>query len=182
MTKTQTNSRRVPVYRRPITIIIAIILIVAIAIVAFFLLRSTKTEETTPNPTPNTSNPSTDSNNSTVVENPPDKAIQFEGEDPNKLEELTGSITRRSISSGELTVVASIDQFLSSDSSCRLVLKDSSGQEVRSTDSLSVAAEATSSVCGPFTVPVNQLSGTYTIDIVITSPDKSGHITAEINL
>lgn len=182
MTKTQTKSRRVPVYRRPITIIVAIILIVAVAIVAFFLLRPTKTEETTPNPAPNTSSSSTDSNNSTVVENPPDKAIQFEGEDPNKLEELTGSITRRSISNGELTVVASIDQFLSSDSSCRLVLKDSSGQEVRSTDSLPVTAEATSSACGPFTVPVNQLSGTYTIDIVITSPDKSGHITAEINL
>lgn len=184
MTKTQTKSRRVPVYRRPITIIIAIILIVAIAIaiVAFFLLRPTKTEEATTSSTLNTSSSSTDSNNSTAVENPPDKAIQFEGENPNELEELTGSITRRSISSGELTVVASIDQFLSSDSNCRLVLKDSSGQEVRSTDSLPVTAEATSSACGPFTVPVNQLSGTYTIDVIITSPDKSGHITAEINL
>lgn len=182
MTKTQTNPRRIPVYRRPITIIVSVILIAVIAVAVFFLLRSTKTEETTISPAPSTSNPSADSNNPTAVENPPDKTIQFEGEDPNELEELTGSITRRTVSSGELTVVASIDQFLSSDSSCRLILKDSSGQEVRSTDNLPVTAEATSSVCGPLVVSVSQLAGVYTIDIIITSPDKSGHIITEINI
>jgi len=155
---------------------------VAIAVVIFFLLRSTESDAPS-SPAPTTvNNTPVSSNNPASAENPPDKTTQYEGEDPNQLDELTGSITRRTISGGELTVVASIDQYLSSDSSCRLVLKDPSGAEVRSTNAVSVTAEATSSVCGPFTVSVNQLSGTYTIDITITSPDKSGHIITEINI
>ena len=181
MTKTQTKSRRVPIYRRPIIIIVPIILIVAIAVVVFFLLRSTKTDEPV-NPSPAPVDTPIDFDDPANAENPPDKAVQYEGEDPNQLDELTGSITRRTVSGGELTVIASIDQYLSSDSCCRLILKDSSGAEVRSTDTISVDAEATSSACGPLTVSASQLSGAYTIDIVITSPDKSGHITAEINI
>lgn len=182
MTKTQTKSRRIPIYRRPITIIIFIILIVAIAVAVFFLLRSTKTEDSTNNSAPTTIDTPVNLDDPANAENPPDKTTQYEGENPNQLDELTGSITRRTVSGGELTVVASIDQYLSSDSSCQLILKDSNGTEVRSTDAISVTAEATSSACGPFTVPVDQLSGTYTIDIVITSPDKSGHIITEINI
>lgn len=182
MTKTQTKSRRVPLYRRPIIIIISVIIIVAIAIAVFFFLKSTKPAEqpTNPDPTP-TSSPINleDPDN---AENPPDKTVQFEGEDPNELDSLTGSITRYSINNGNLTVVASIDQYLSSDSTCRLILKDTNGTEVRSTDAISVDAEATSSACGPLIVSVGQLSGIYTIDIAITSPDKSGHIITEVNL
>ena len=184
MTKTQTKSRRVPIYRRPIAIIICIVLIIGIAVAVFFLLRSTKVDEPSdsdPVPTP-VSSSSIDLDDPANAENPPDKAVQFEGEDPNELDELTGSITRHSISGGQLTVVASIDQYLSSDSNCRLVLKDQSGKEIRSTDALSVTAEATSSVCGPLVVSTSQLSGAYTIDIIITSPDKSGHIITEINI
>ncbi len=180
MTKTPKNSRRIPIYRRPITIIIFILLIV-VAVAVFLFLKFAQSSQPT-EPTIPVSVSSDDQSGSSTLENPPDKAIQFEGENPNELDELTGSITRRSISSGELTVVVSIDQYLSSDSSCRLTLKDASGTEIRSTDPLSVEAEATSSVCGPFIVPVGQLSGDYTIDITITSPDKSGHIITEINI
>lgn len=183
MTKTQTKSpRRIPFYRRPIIIIILAISIVAIAVAVFFFLKSTKPVEQPTNSDPTPAHTPVDLDNPGNAENPPDKTVQFEGEDPNMLDELTGSITRRTVSGGELMVVASIDQYLSSDSNCRLVLKDSAGQEVRSTAAVPVTAEATSSVCGPLTAAVNQLSGTYTIDIVITSPDKSGHITTEINI
>lgn len=182
MTKTQTKSRRVPLYRRPIIIIVSVIIIVAIAIAVLFFLKSTKPVEQSSHPDPTPTSTPINLEDPDNTNNPPDKAVQFEGEDPNQLDELTGSITRRTISNGELTVVASIDQYLSSDSNCRLVLKDSADQEVRSTTIASVTAEATSSVCGPFTVSVNQLSGTYTIDVIITSPDKSGHITTEINI
>lgn len=180
MTKTPKNSRRIPIYRRPIAIIIFILLIV-IAIALFFFLKTTQSDHPAESTVP-VNAPSDDQIDSPAVENPPDKAVQFEGDDPNKLEELTGSITRRSISGGELTVVASIDQYLSSDSTCHLVLKDANGAEIRSTDSLSVEAEATSSACGPLTVSVAQLSGAYTIEVVIISPDKSGRITTEINI
>lgn len=185
MTKTQTKSRRVPIYRRPITIIICLILIIALVVIIFLLCRSAQTtaDDSTPVDESQVTDASTiDLDDPVNAENPPDKSIQYEGENPNQLDELTGSITRRSISRGTLTVVASIDQYLSSDSSCRLVLKDASGTEVSNVYSLPVEAEATSSACGPFTVPVSQLSGTYTIDITIVSPDKSGHIITDINI
>lgn len=184
-TKNPKTPGRVPFYRRPITIIIAIILMIGIVIAVIFLLRaihpvdsadSSETGDTT-------STPRVDFDDPKNAENPPDKAIQYEGEDPNDLEELTGSITLRSISNGRLTVVASIDQYLTSNSTCRLILKSSSGAEVASTAPISVDTEATSSACGPLVTSVSQLAaGEYTIDVVVTSPDKSGHITTNINI
>lgn len=181
MTKTKTKSRRVPIYRRPITIIALVLLAICVAVVAFCLLRPAP-DDTSSTPHSSTTGSESDLEDFPVSDDPLEKVVQFEGEDPNDLDELTGFITLRSVSGGKLTVVASIDQYLTSESSCRLALKDSAGAEVLSVGPQSVTAEATSSVCGPFTADVSRLSGTYTIDITITSPDKTGHITSEINI
>ena len=49
------------------------------------------------------------------------KVVQYEGEDPNELEELTGVVTYAGVSGENLMVRVSIDQYLTS-GSCELTL------------------------------------------------------------
>lgn len=183
---------RVPFYRRPPFLIAGVIILVVIVIILIVIL-SRKPEADNPQETPSTSfdqpnKPATsdDSNDSDSDSDQPDEpegVLQYEGKDPNKLDELTGSIAYRGVDQGAgiLTVTASIDQYLQSAGECKLRLT-SDGRELYS-ETLPATADVTTSVCGPFEAPLSELgSGTINIEITITADNKSGTITDEVQI
>lgn len=185
MTKTKTKSHRVPVYRRPLFIIFVLLVIAAGAIIAFFIFNqapSTEPNLTAPEPSaPELPAPDRQPDEETPEE--PERPAQFEGEDPNKIDTLTGQVAYRGIDSSRnvLSITASIDQYLSSGGNCHLSLYRAN-TEIYSAD-LSALPDITTSVCGPFEVPLSRLSsGTYNIIIKVTADDKSGTITSEVGI
>ena len=191
MTNKNTNSapHRVPLYRRPVIIVGLVAVTIIIIIGATILIRSvTGNHDQTP-----------DSSDEPVIyqDTPPPKPAdtepegateptgipQYEGEDPNKLPELTGNVAYRGVDqeAGLLTVSASIDQYLQSDGECILrLLRDD--VEVYTTK-VPATADVTTSVCGSFEVPLSKLSpGTYNIEITLSADDKTGVIVDEVKI
>ena len=108
------------------------------------------------------------------------KVVQYEGEDPNMMEELTGAVTYAGVNGDMLTVRVNIDQYLS-EGSCRLEL--SQGGVVAYEDMVGIAAMVTTATCDGFSVPVGELgSGDYDILVELKSGDKNGKIKGEVSL
>lgn len=104
--------------------------------------------------------------------------LQYEGSNPNTSGELTGFINYNSISGDKLLIRATIDQFISG--TCDLVMT-ANGKTV--TRSVNIVNTPTASVCDGFDIPVAELSsGTWQINIKLTSGDKTGTITGEASL
>lgn len=191
MTKTnKENSRhRTPFYRRP-WVIITFGCIVIVAIILWIIFANQKT-----NPEPGSSNQSSTSESSNPqainhssdkseekVPEPENKVTQFEGEDPNDLDELTGSVTYKGVHDGVLIVSTMINQYLTTEGVCELSLIDQSGVS-RYTTTMPAIADVTSSVCQTFNIPISSLnSGKYQINIRISSDQKTGTITDEVEL
>lgn len=113
---------------------------------------------------------------------PEDKVTQYEGEDPNTLAELTGSLTRKGVDDGVLTIVAVIDQYLHTAGYCTITLKNSAGQTVYSA-SRDAVPDVTASICDTFEIPTaNLASDTYQIEIDLSGDNKRGIITDEVTL
>lgn len=185
MTNTKnTKAHRVPVYRRPIFLIAAAVIVCAVIIAIIILLQKTPSNQISPQ-TPSASQPPNDQENQQKPdqEKPeePEKVTQFEGGDPNDLQELTGHIAYHGITGNTLTVTASIDQFLSETGNCQLEL--SQNEQTVYTENLPAKADVTTSVCGPFEVPIQDFSsGTYQIKIIVTADDKTGTIIGETTI
>ncbi len=108
------------------------------------------------------------------------KTEQFDGNDPNLNNELTGVITYVGVSGGNLIIRVNIDQYLAS-GNCRLeLLQDDNviyGEVVEIIDS---AATAT---CKGFNVATSGIgNGKTNINILLTSEGKIGIIKGEVNL
>lgn len=195
MSKTKTSKRksshRVPVYRRPWIIIIFFLAMATAVVLALLFIKPHSTEPapvtSTPTPTTNNSNltiPAGEEATPTTPSEPeePEKTTQYEGEDPNTLEELTGYLTRKGVDDGVLTIVAVIDQYLHTPGYCTIILKNSSGQTVYSA-SRDAIPDVTASICDTFEIPTTNLaSGTYQIEINLSSDNKHGVITDEVTL
>ncbi len=118
-----------------------------------------------------------------VVEEPPSKVTQYEGENPNQLGELTGSISYAGLDpTGEnLVVMTSIDQFLSG-GTCELVVKRS-GQVLASYSSRIVPEVSTSACEDRFTIPVSSIGhGETEIIINLSSGGKTGTLVGETKI
>lgn len=190
MTKSKhTNRRKKPTFSwRPAVMFLFIVIIAAAIVYVLYLLRpqETNSPETdqpaaVTQPTPETPTEAPSPEQPTKPEEPEEKAIQYEGEDTNKLPELTGSITRKTIADGKLTVVAIIDQYLQNNGTCIAKLQDARGNVIYTGTSVA-AADITASFCEPFEIPVQQLSGSYHIVITLSGEGKSGEIREEVNL
>lgn len=105
---------------------------------------------------------------------------QYEGEDPNKAEELSGAVTYAGVNNGILIIGINIDQFLSS-GNCALSLVRG-GSEIYSANA-SIVAEVSTSTCDGFNIPIGSLgNGATEIIIKLSSGGKTGTIRGEVNL
>ena len=105
---------------------------------------------------------------------------QYEGEDPNKAEELSGAVTYAGVKNGTLMVGVNIDQFLA-DGSCELSLVRDNN--VVYTDSVDIVADVSTSSCDGFSVPVSGLgSGTTEIIVKLSANGKTGAIRGEVDI
>lgn len=112
-----------------------------------------------------------------------EKAIQYEGEDPNVAENLSGTITYAGALDDSLVIRVNIDQYLN-DGKCEINLFN--GNAVVYSDEARIISSASTSTCEGFDVPLNQISGDYygkfDIEIKLTSNDKTGTIRREVSL
>lgn len=169
-------------------IIILIIIALVVVIVCLVKPRSTSSDpsgQTTSGQsqlpsTPDSMTPSVTDDSSTPEA--PEKTPQYEGEDPNDLDELTGVITYKGVENGTLTVMTMLNQYLHQTGICVITL---TGQVSQNSYTASVDAhgDATASYCENFEVPVSALaSDTYNIEIQLTGDGKTGVIRDEVKL
>lgn len=92
---------------------------------------------------------------------------------------LTGTLNAN-IAGSKLQIRVTIAQLLDN-GTCQLTLTNKSSGDVvtRKADTINNPSSAS---CKGWDVPLNELSaGTWNVDILVTSGDKSGHITGEVN-
>ena len=105
--------------------------------------------------------------------------VQYEGEDPNEEDDLTGVVTYAGVSGDYLLIRVNIDQYLDS-GSCELSLLQ--GGVVYS-DVANVVNSASTATCEGFNVPISSLSaGDYQIVVKINSNSKTGVIEGEVEI
>lgn len=109
-----------------------------------------------------------------------DEVVQYEGENPNAADELTGVVTYKEIVNGELMIRVNIDQYLDS-GSCELVLVNGGATIYNSV--AEIVGSASTASCAGFDVPVKELPGGETQIIVYLSANgKIGEIKGETNI
>lgn len=108
-----------------------------------------------------------------------EKVVQYEGEDPNDLEELTGVVTYAGVVDGNLMIRVNIDQFLSGGSCTLNLIKDGSNVYSETTEIVSMVSTST---CDGFDVAQGLSSGNYNIVITLNSEGKTGRISGEVNI
>ena len=108
------------------------------------------------------------------------KVKQYEGEDPNKGERLTGAVTYAGVNGGKLMIRVNIDQYVES-GTCSLGLRQA-GASVYSATAAIVNGVSTAT-CGGFDVPVEELgSGEVVIVIYLSGDGKAGEINGEVRI
>lgn len=185
MSKSSHPAHRIPPYRRPIIVVsFLVILVIAVVVTIIIFMSLNRAEEVIPEPAkpatpaPVITEPGEDEEQPAE---PEDKVSQYEGGDPNLLEELTGRVAYKGVNREPnyqtLTVSASIDQYLHSDGTCTLSLKNANSVEVYSA-TLPAQPDVTTSACGPFEIPIADFApGAYQIEITVRGDNKTGLIT-----
>ena len=108
------------------------------------------------------------------------KVEQYEGEDPNKADELSGIVTYAGVSGSNLMIRVNIDQYLE-DGKCRLTLERR--ERVVYNDVARIAGGATTSSCEGFDVPVDEIGGgEVNIVIDLNAGEKHGVIRGEASI
>ncbi len=108
------------------------------------------------------------------------KVVQYEGEDANNSDSLTGVVTYAAVVGDKVTIRVSIDQYLSS-GTCGLTLTRS-GATVYSSIA-NIVGSASTSTCEGFDVPTSELGGgAMEIIINLNSGDRKGVIRGEVNI
>ena len=108
-----------------------------------------------------------------------EKVVQYEGEDPNEREDLTGVVTYAGVNGNNLMIRVNIDQYLNS-GGCELNLVQDS---VMYSDTANIVSSAATATCEGFNVPINGLEkGNYKIVIKVSSGDKVGTINGEVDI
>ena len=108
------------------------------------------------------------------------KVEQYDGEDPNKAETLSGVVTYAGVSGDKLMIRVNIDQYLEG-GECGLTLSRA-GASIYSSIA-NVIENASTATCEGFDVPVSRLGGGVTeININVNSGERSGTIRGEVNI
>ena len=102
---------------------------------------------------------------------------QYEGSNPNDLDNLTGIITFAGIAEGKFTISVAIDQFITGN--CKIVANSPSGSAVDA--DVDIVAGPSSSFCS-YSGPIPAEHGKYNITITLTGANKTGTITGEVEI
>ena len=122
----------------------------------------------------------TDGTGSTTTDIEKEKVTQYDGEDPNTSENLSGVVTYADVVDDQLMIRLNIDQYLDS-GECELTLtKD--GATIYTSIANIVGGPATAT-CEGFDVPVEELGGgNIQININLSAGDRKGSIRGEANI
>ena len=125
--------------------------------------------------------PKYESEPNTTEENLENKEIvQYDGEDPNASESLTGVITYSSINDGVFTLRVNIDQYLT-EGVCNIYLTQN--ETTLYSSSAAIIDAASTSTCEGFDIDItDEMSGDIQILIDIISGDRVGQITGGVSL
>ncbi len=105
---------------------------------------------------------------------------QYSGEDPNKLQEITGSINFAGISEGEFIVSATLDQELGNSGTCKFTIMQ--GSSIIITQEVITSAGPSTSFC-EYSAPATSINaGHYDINIEVRTDSKKGVIGGEVNI
>ena len=107
-----------------------------------------------------------------------EEIIQYEGDDPNTQDDLTGVITYAGVSGDSLMIRVNIDQYLE-DGTCELSLVQNG---VIYSDVANIVGSAATATCEGFNVPAGGLGGQYEIIISLSSGEKAGVIKGEVEI
>lgn len=108
------------------------------------------------------------------------KVKQYEGDNPNKAEELSGAVTYAGVIEGKLMIRVNIDQYLGS-GSCELRVLN--GDTVIYNETANIVSSASTATCEGFDVSASRFDGgNYTIMIELESGDKTGSIRGEVSI
>lgn len=108
------------------------------------------------------------------------KVVQYEADDPNAAEELSGVVSFAEVVNGVLMLRVSVDQYLT-EGSCKLSLER--GGEVVYSETVRMVGDVATATCEGFDVPVSRL-GAGDLDVVIglNGGGKTGTIRGEVGL
>ena len=106
---------------------------------------------------------------------------KYEGQDVNKLEKLTGTITYSAKIADKYRIRVNIDQFLKLPGTCMLSVI--SAGKVMYTDYVNIVSNPSSGSCEGFDIPLTKLSpGEYDIKIEINANQKTGIIEGKVTI
>lgn len=186
--KNQKSTKSHKVFHTVLLVILVLVLIAGTAIGSFFLTKfiseqnsntpSTDTQQTqSSNSSSSSQNENHNSDTSTKEQKNPQTPAQYEGDNPNNADTLSGAITFAGISEGKLLINVSIDQFVSG--TCNIILTSPSSQTIDLSAPLTTGP--TSAFCS-YSGAIPSGSGTWKVEIKATGGNKSGTITGELNL
>ena len=113
-----------------------------------------------------------------VVEKP--KTVQYDGEDPNELEELSGAVTHAGVAGDNLMIRVNIDQYLE-EGSCELELARDGATIYNSMTG--IVGNVATATCEGFDVPVSEVGGgEFEIIINLDAGGKVGVIRGEVSI
>lgn len=167
--------------RRPLLIVGLILLMTATSLAVVKILASTNhpTESNNNEVVSQTEHQNNEQSEPETPEYDGKIPSQYEGDNPNDLEYLTGYISYSDVSNDQLSIRAVIDQFVSG--TCDLTLK-SNGKTV--TRSSKIINNASASACKGFDIPTSELSsGSWEIIINLAGENnKTGTISGVIEI
>ena len=106
---------------------------------------------------------------------------KYEGQDVNKLEKLTGTITYSAKTTDKYRIRVNIDQFLKLPGTCMLSVV--SAGKVVYTDYVNIISNPSSGSCEGFDIPLTKLSpGEYNIKIEVNANQKTGIIEGKVTI
>lgn len=199
MTQTTKNINNRPFGRRkksPVKVVIVLFVILGIIIAGVFaflnkdkiisIFKGEKNDSSTSQTSSSSANSNDDKksddttsdsqNNEPTRESEKSDISQYDGEDPNKLDTITGIVNAGTDEAGALSVRVIIDQALSS-GTCTITLAHSSG--ATNTVSAQVEPGPSSSFC---VAKTGATSGNWKITTTVSADNKTGTITGEVNL
>lgn len=182
--------RKTPIYRHPWLYIVLVIIVAATVFgiwFAFFRPQNTETEVIDTSDNTIGSVPSETKAQGKDAEKEDENAAtgkkqtpaQYDGEDPNQLDEITGYISYSAVNYDHYTIRLTLNQYLTS-GTCELTMKSGNNTVTKTAE---VINSASTSTCQGFDIPLSELpSGDWSVKIKVAADNKTGTITGGASL